>query len=263
MNTDAIAKKFREMRDRSAAFQAEWDEWARNHPNSVICEIHEAVLPPDVETSVRTSWTERRMVIVYKRCEKCAADDALRLRSTEFVRCGVPEVIAHASFDNFICRTQEDGENLSSARRFAAAQKGFLVLLGSVGNGKSHLAVAVARALGCRFRFITQAGLLKKLRDTYRNDKAEDVVEACKRVRLLILDEVGLSVGGKDEFPMLHEILAERHNSKKPTVITTNLDREALEEVLGERLTDRLTQSGFKLLKFSGESLRRNFRKEY
>lgn len=245
----------------------DWESWcdATGVPSSTRCELHGETTYLDDEASIRTSTREMKMTAVYLQCPKCKADALVRERSESIRACGVEDDnILHASFENFICRTRADEDNLAAARKFAEYGRGFLLLLGNYGTGKSHLAVAIIRAMNVRARFLTQAGLLARLRATYRNAAAEDVVERCKRVRLLVLDELGVSTGGRDELPMLHDILTTRHGARKPTVLTTNLaTNDELEQAIGPRMFDRLRQSGFAKLHFAGDSLRRNFRKQY
>jgi len=264
-DTTTLIARLAKMADRSRHFQKLWDQWFGTQPQTSACDLHGTVTECDLDASRRESFRREEMVALFAACPACVADERVRAQSKQLVEHGVPLILAHASFDNFICRTPEDERILADAREFALrpSPRGFMLMYGPVGNGKSHLAVAVARAMSVRCRFITHNGLLKKLRDTYRSDRAEDIVESCKRVRLLILDEIGLSAGGRDELPMLHEILGERHNSRKPTVLTSNLARADIEATLGERMSDRLKESGFKLLNFNGESMRRLAKDKY
>lgn len=262
---------------RAQEHRLEWARWSEANPAAVkTCERHEHVRPVDVDLSVAKSWQDRgEMSYVHAPCPGCAAEDALRVKSEFLRRAGVEdENVTHATFDNFILveaegSTAKAEKNLASARAFAAKGRGFLVMLGPVGTGKSHLSVAVMREMHDSgkvktMRFITQARLLAKLRETYRDPRAQNIVEACKTCGLLVLDEVGLSSGGRDELPMLHELLDHRHGMRKPTILTGNAasDTEFNEQV-GARMADRLDQSGFKKLWFTGESMRRRFRKEY
>jgi DNA replication protein DnaC len=131
------------------------------------------------------------------------------------------------------------------------------------GIGKTHLAVAVMRERGGG-RFLTQNQLLLKLRATYRDDKAEDIIEACKRVKLLVIDEVGLSSGGRDELPMLHEILNYRHGAEdRRTILTSNLEKGEFVAALGERMIDRFRESAFASIALKGKSHRAERRTEY
>jgi DNA replication protein DnaC len=158
--------------------------------------------------------------------------------------------------------TDEAKGQLAAVKGFVAVRRGFLILLGGVGLGKSHLAVGVLRASGAGL-WVKQADLLRRLRATYRDDKADDPIEPCKTASLLILDEMGVSAGGKDEGPMLYDILDHRYCAIVPTVITSNLDWETLAETLGERLADRLREATYRVLTLAGRSRRSERRKDY
>jgi DNA replication protein DnaC len=160
--------------------------------------------------------------------------------------------------------TAEDQTNLLGVKDFIAKRKGFLILYGeNKGNGKTHLAVSVMREIQLG-RFVTHNQLLNLLRASYgKRNTSDDVIRSHQQSRLLILDELGLSAGGRDDLPMLHEILTYRYSEKLPTVITANLGLEQFKDVIGERMVDRLRESTFKMLRFTGESRRKEKRSEY
>jgi DNA replication protein DnaC len=216
----------------------------------------------DIEANLRedefhAQWRDGRE-LVYSPCSVCASEaEAGRLRGQ-----GAPANLLHCTFENWQAEDEQSKAHLATVRDFAAKGRGFLVLLGNVGTGKSHLAVAVMRQ-SRRALFVTQAGLLRRLRETYRNSEADDPVEQCQRTPLLVIDDVGLSVGGRDEFPMLHEILDHRYGEYLPTILTGNFSWDAVRDILGERLCDRLCESAHAILHFGGHSHRRERHKDY
>ena len=130
------------------------------------------------------------------------------------------------------------------------------------GTGKSHLSAAALRQIGGGW-FVKQSSLLFALRATYRDKAARDPIERAQSARLLVLDDVGISSGGRDELPLLHEILDHRHGEKLPTIMTSNLPLEGLSAVIGDRMSDRLRESAFRVLNFTGTSNRRGARQRY
>jgi DNA replication protein DnaC len=234
-----------------------FNAWLTTQPQEAPCTNHPDTLAKiNPEQSRRDFSADSEMNHPsYYGCEKCC--EVKRLATLE--RAGVPEALMHCTFSNWTPRNDSEKEHLEKCKEFTEVGNGFLVLLGPVGVGKSHLAVAVARSF-YRDRpwphWVKQSTLLRQLRATYNDHKAKDPIEECQKASLLVLDECGVSGGGKDEGPMLHEILDHRYGEKKPTVITSNLPWPELQSEVGERLADRLRESAFGVLVFSGESHR-------
>src|ERR1035437_6239724 len=171
---------------------------------------------------------------------------------------GVPPALVHATFDNWTPRTATERQHLADVQEFTRVRRGFLFLLGPVGIGKSHLAVAVMRTFSAGL-FVRQAQLLRQLRQHYNDTKVANPIGEAQETRLLLLDELGVSSGGRDELPMLDEILAWRYEQQLPTIITSNLLWEDIAAALG----DRLEESCFRVLIFAGKSHRATRRDSY
>lgn len=211
------------------------------------------------ETAVRTG-NDGPLWLVWTPCVECWTRERLQ-------RAGVPENLLPARLDNWQVTDERDGRALERVREFAQGSHAVLMIESpEFGNGKSHLAVGVMRAFierGRSVRFWTQARFLRDLRKRYDDRKAEDVVEAAQQCGLLVLDDIGLSVGGRDETPTLHEVLDERYGSKRPTVMTTNLQPEAFGEVIGPRMANRLREAMFGWIRIHGPSRRAGNRTNY
>jgi len=189
---------------------------------------------------------------MYEPCPLCEQD---RLHGQ-----GAPKNLLTASLDNWVA----DGREiyLEQVREFIKQQRGFLILLGDVGTGKSHLAVGAMRFFSSA-HYVKQNDLLRKLRQSYRDHGISDPVGECQCCDLLVLDDMGISGGGRDELPMIHAILDHRHDEQKPTILTSNLDLNELKECIGERMADRFKESSFNIVKFEGESYRRIAHEKY
>lgn len=193
-------------------------------------------------------------------CPECS------VRST-LLHSGVPLNLIHCRFENWTIKDERDRPEFNKAVEFTRSWVGFLAIESpTFGNGKSHLAVAIARRAieeGRRARFITQAELLRAVRDRYDDSRAENIVSALKRVPLLVLDDMGFSVGGRDETPTLHEVLAHRYGERRPTVMTMNISREQFRDAIGQRVADRLREATFAWAVIHGDSFRAGRRKTY
>jgi DNA replication protein DnaC len=199
---------------------------------------------------------------MYSKGDMCVATENERKSIERLRRAGVPSNLLHATLDNWQPNSNDDRSNLEMVKAFAQTRCGFLVMLGDLGTGKSHLAVGLARQFKSPM-YITQGELLRRLRSCYRDKTAIDPVDQAQQADLLILDEMGLSAGGRDEMPMLHDILTHRYNERKPTILTGNISLDQLKSLIGERMTDRLKESAYPILIFGGTSYRIEARKRY
>jgi len=151
---------------------------------------------------------------------------------------------------------------LELARGEYIDQKENVLLVGSVGTGKSHLATALGFAAcsqGRRVRFFTVTGLVTHLLEKKEERTLEKFLNQLERHHLLILDELGYVPFTKAGAELLFEVIS-RAYERTSLIVTTNLPFEEWTEVLGsERLTgallDRLTHR-VHILEANGESFR-------
>lgn len=131
------------------------------------------------------------------------------------------------------------------------AQGGGMVLTGSVGAGKSHLAYGVGNALlasGYRVMGIDVYELIDLIKERAFSQKGGSEREAIKAfvggLDLLILDEVGAQLGTEWERLILFKIVNERYKQMLPTILISNVDAAGLGDYLGERIIDRMSEGG-------------------
>lgn len=133
---------------------------------------------------------------------------------------------------------------LNVARSYASNPDGWLMLEGTYGCGKTHLAAAVANArldFEDAVLFITTPDLLDHLRNTYgpSSDTAYDeMFDRLKNAPLLVLDDLGVENPSGWAHEKLFQLFNFRHSRHLPTVITTNVDLETLDPRIRSRLLD-------------------------
>jgi DNA replication protein DnaC len=131
------------------------------------------------------------------------------------------------------------------ALRFAGQPQGWLVMEGTPGCGKTHLAAAIgnaALARGESVMFLTAPDLLDELRRSYQPDEEisyDDTFEYLRDIPLLILDDLGTENPSSWAVEKLFQLLNYRHIRRLPTVITTNTSADELMPRLRSRVYDR------------------------
>lgn len=148
------------------------------------------------------------------------------------------------TFENFIPET-----NTKTAYEIALsyhAQKSGLLFIGACGVGKTHLAAAIAnrQIFKTPTLFISCPDFLMELRSEISRKKNEQryLFELAKKVRLLILDDIGAEKSTEWVHETLFVLINYRYEQMLPTIFTTNCSLEELEEKLGKRITSRIIE---------------------
>ncbi|MDI9426688.1 MAG: ATP-binding protein [Spirochaetota bacterium] len=106
------------------------------------------------------------------------------------------------------------------------AEKKNLVLYGSVGTWKTHLATAIGVAAcfrSFRTRFFTAAELVVKLSEAFKEGALERLLKTILRADLLIIDEWGYVPVDRQGAQLLFRIIADSYE-RRSIILTTNLE---------------------------------------
>jgi DNA replication protein DnaC len=144
-----------------------------------------------------------------------------------------PDGLRDCRFDNFFGGNRSLELAYEAAWSFAEMPEGWLVMVGVVGCGKTHLAAAIKNERdrqGFQTLFMTAPDLLDYLRATYAPDSNvtyDRGFDAIRNAEVLILDDYGAHSSTPWAEEKLFQLLNHRFNARLPTVITTNqpLDR--------------------------------------
>jgi DNA replication protein DnaC len=222
------------------------------------------------------------------RCEcrlKSRADSLLGLAR-------IPKRYEHCELSNF----EFDGPhaNLMKARMAACKfveeyplDNTGLLLIGSIGVGKTHLAVGIIKELvlsnGVPCLFYDYRELLKQIQNSYNESVKATELEVLRPVfetEVLVLDELGAVKPTEWVWDTVSLILNTRYNDSRTTIITTNYpddaardsngasefaraQRAARSETLGNRIGERMRSrlhEMCRIIKMEGADFRQTFR---
>jgi DNA replication protein DnaC len=185
-------------------------------------------------------------------------------------RAAIPTRYEHCSLDSYEASFPGADRSLAAshlmARRFvdgypATTGGRGLLLTGSIGVGKTHLAVGILQALivekGVHGLFCDYRELLKEIQHSYNPQVATTEMEILQPVfdaEVLVLDELGAAKPTDWVWDTVALVLNTRYNDKRTTLITTNYadlppggggpgngaGRAMREETLGDRIGERM-----------------------
>jgi DNA replication protein DnaC len=182
-------------------------------------------------------------------------------------RAAIPRRYEHCTLDTFEPGYGQADQSLAAAylmaRQFVSGypvttEGRGLLLTGSVGVGKTHLAVGIVQALiaekGAQALFCDYRELLKRIQESYNPQVASTELQILTPIfeaEVLILDELGAQKPTDWVWDTVALILNTRYNDKRTTLITTNYpnapaalarsaDKVIREETLGDRIGERM-----------------------
>lgn len=201
----------------------------------------------------------------WKRTPDEAAARAAERVEDRMDRIGLVGRYRSATFDTFVTETDAQRAALQACRAFAEGQPGSAPtwLIGPCGTGKTHLLAAIAHHMtfsrAMAVKLTTPRAIVRRLRATWAKgaEETEDDVRNAVALDpdLLLLDETGLGFGTDAELVQLYDVIGERYDFEKPTVLASNLSVAELRAALGDRIFDRLRE-GARVVALDGPSFR-------
>jgi len=175
-------------------------------------------------------------------CTKCRPEKDNRL--LEAAR--IPLRFRSCSFDNYDPKNVSQQWAHNTGKRLVADYPVVnigLLLMGTVGVGKTHLASAILLGLlekGVPCLFYESGTLLKEIQDSYNPiSKSSElrVLAPVYQAEVLVLDELGATIPTDWVRDTLYQIINRRYNDKRLTIFTTNYPDEISIEPGQERET--------------------------
>ncbi len=221
---------------------------------------------------------------IWSKCPACTDERAQREAAEEQARererrraawqlkigeSGIPERFQSRTLQTFAAESDAQRAALTFAQRYADTFDDVLdtgrsaLFVGRPGTGKTHLAAGIGlqvmRDQNRTVLFTTVMRAVRRVKDSWTKGSTESESQAIAALSfpdLLILDEVGVQFGSDFEKNMLFDVLNERYEKRRPTILLSNLPVEEVTGYLGERVVDRIREDGGRIVRFTWESHR-------
>lgn len=183
--------------------------------------------------------------IVLCPCKEAELQEQRKAELLKLSRIGIMSELVDATFENFNILVDGVAEAYQAACDFAQNPCGFLILKGSNGCGKTHLAVATAwhcLSNGKKALFQVVPDLLDHIRATFSpasDIPYDELFDQIRDVDLLVLDDLGTQSSTPWASEKLFQIINHRYNNHSATVITTNYEINEMDPRIRSRLNDR------------------------
>jgi len=191
------------------------------------------------------------------------------LKIQEYSKIGIGKKFYSKDFDSFIVKTEIQKQAREKSIKFVEDymhnSASGLIYIGKPGTGKTHLCYSVCKEIieheiskaeypqdySSRIRIYNITNLINDIKSTYtgKSTKSEyDIMNFCKSLNLLILDDLGKEYSKIDAFgnswfnEKLYKIINDRYENEKPIIITTNFTILELENKIDPAIISRLIE---------------------
>lgn len=169
----------------------------------------------------------------------------------------IPKELKEASFENFIAETAEENQLLTFAKgqvaKYLDGMSGNTLFTGSTGIGKSHLSVAMAKAINEGYKakgepksvlFVNLTEILRRVRESFNYNSQEGYYSRMlKEVDYLVLDDLGVKLNNtnsKGKSTWEEEFIFDILSNRDKTIITTNLSSSEIASLYSDRVASRV-----------------------
>ena len=170
----------------------------------------------------------------------------------------IPRDLKEASFENFIAETAEEKQLLEFSKgqveKYLDGMTGNTLFTGSTGIGKSHLSVAIAKAINEGYKakgepksvlFVNLTEILRRVRESFNAPTSLEghYSRMLKEVDYLVLDDLGIksdNASSKGKSAWEEEFVFDILSNRDKTIINTNLSNSEIASLYSDRVASRV-----------------------
>lgn len=169
---------------------------------------------------------------------------------------------AEKTIESYKAESEGQKKALSLANWFIENHKDVsgMIFIGKTGTGKNHLACGIIHKIiehGGTALITTAMKIIRTIKDSWRDHETKEgeIIDLYTQPGLLVIDEIGVQFGSDTEKLYISEIINDRYEAMRPTLLLGNIKLSELTEQLGDRPIDRFREGG-KIVQFDWESHR-------
>jgi DNA replication protein DnaC len=203
------------------------------------------------------AWTEQQKRSHDEKISRLQQEDQEHAKAEHIARlktvASVPDHYADASLDDVRDVPAEYRSNyartVERVKRILE-EPGMLVLLGTRGSGKTHIACAAVNAMCARREpalYRRAHDLYVELRSSYRAQGGPSeaaIIRRASTTRLLVIDEIQVASGSEWETNTLTSIIDARYANDRPAILISNLQPSEFAARVGDSIASRLAEVG-------------------
>ena len=218
-------------------------------------------------SSVCVKCVNERDMFVESEILRIDAENEEKRITDKILSCGVSKRNLSKTFDTYLTVTPEQEKAKRLYKGFSdsvcnGSSINNIIVCGSVGTGKTHLASSVVNDItrgGKTCELVKIIELIRQFKRTWAKDAnhtEKEFLDYYTNISALIIDEVGVQFGSDTEKMIIFDIIDGRYNNMLPTALISNLALSEVKELIGDRVIDRLREDGGQVIAMQWESHR-------